>query len=344
MTTVPTSLRVAQIVCSDAFAGVERYIVTLASGLAADGCDVVVFGGDSRRMRAELQGIAESWHPARSVRDAVVSLLRAGRFDIVHAHMTAAESAVLATRLVNHGRFFVTRHFAARRGASPGGRLIGAAIRHIVDRQLAISDFVAASIDGPSVVVRPGVPVDAEALPDGREPIVLVAQRLEAEKCTEVAIEAWALSGLAAQDWELQIAGSGAQELRLRSLARSLGVASSCRFLGARDDLRQRFRRASILLATRPDEPFGLAVVEAMAAALPVVAAAGGGHLETVATCADARLFPPGDAQGAAHALVDLATDEEARCRYGARLRAVQRERLSDERQVREVLDLYRAP
>ena len=40
-----------------------------------------------------------------------------------------------------------------------------------------------------------------------REPVVLVAQRLEPEKDTDVAVRAFALSGLAGRGWRLEVAG-----------------------------------------------------------------------------------------------------------------------------------------
>ena len=53
-----------------------------------------------------------------------------------------------------------------------------------------------------------------------------------------------------------------------------------------------------MLLHCADDEPYGLALVEALAAGRPVVAPAAGGPLEIVADGAG-RLYPPGDADAA---------------------------------------------
>ncbi len=86
-----------------------------------------------------------------------------------------------------------------------------------------------------------------------------------------------------------------------------------------------------------------MAVVEAMAAALPVVAAASGGHLETVGAHRQPALFAPGDADQAALRLRELAGDDERRLSYGRELQALQRSRFSAEREVAETLARYRA-
>ncbi len=169
-----------------------------------------------------------------------------------------------------------------------------------------------------------------------------MAQRLEPEKDTAVGIRAWALSGLAAQGWRLVIAGGGAQGVELRRLATELGTAGSVDFVGPQADVGQLFDQSSIFLATAPREPFGLSVVEAMASALPVVASASGAHLETVGACSQAWLFPAGDHQRCALLLRQLASHPDHRLRYGADLRALQRQRFDLDDHVDRLVELYR--
>jgi GT2 family glycosyltransferase/glycosyltransferase involved in cell wall biosynthesis len=86
---------------------------------------------------------------------------------------------------------------------------------------------------------------------------------------------------------------------------------------------------AEALLHTADREPFGIAVAEALASGVPVVAAAAGGPAEVVDdTCG--RLFPPGDAGRAAEAVAEVLADRAALAE-GARRRA------------EELLDLERA-
>ncbi len=340
---VKDRLWVAQVVCGEGFAGVERYVVNLSNNLAELGCDVFVLGGEPDRMTHELSDRQQAWWPAPGVQSAMIRLGRLGRLDIVHAHMTAAEIAVTALRAITRGRFVTTRHFAARRGTRLSGRLAAPPIRRTVDRQLAVSDYVASRIDGSSVVLRPGVPTTEPGAPASRHPVVLVAQRLETEKHTDLALRAWKRSDLGRSGWELHIVGRGSQEGPLRRLAAELGISQTCRFLGARTDIEGHYQTASLFFAPRPDEAFGLSVVEAMAAGLPVIAAAGGGHLETVGTCPEAAMFAPGDVDAAALLLRTLGADQQRRQGYGRELEALQRKSFDARNHSEAVLATYNA-
>ena len=79
-----------------------------------------------------------------------------------------------------------------------------------------------------------------------------------------------------------EVASSRGERARLEELARRLGVDAYCVFAGFRRDVPQVLKQADVLLHTARDEPFGRALIEAMASSLPVVAAAGGGVEEVV--------------------------------------------------------------
>ena len=353
---VGAPLHVVQVVRTEGFGGIERYITTLANGLADRGCRVAVLGGEQRRMTGALSSGVESWHPARGVLEIVARLAAIGPVDIVHAHMTHAELGAVLASPRTRARLVVSRHFPGPRGATRSGALAAVAIRRAVALQLASSADVAARVDGPSRVVLPGVapvadppgvvpvadPPPSEGEP-GRERVVLVLQRLEPEKDTATALRAWASSGLADQGWELHLAGDGRERARLEELAAALDLTASSRFRGAVDDVGPLLARASILLATGPDEAFGLSVLEAMAWGVPVVATRAAGHLENVGICSEAALFAPGDAGEAGRLLRELAADARRRAAYGDALRALQRERFTADRQVQETLALYRS-
>jgi glycosyltransferase involved in cell wall biosynthesis len=335
-------LRVVHVVCTDNFAGVERYVVSTATEMASKGVEVTVVGGDRRRMPMELQGTGVTWLPGPTVRAAVAQLWRLGSFDIVHAHMFDAELASVISRPRVGRRLVATRHFARTRGSTPAARLVGRALTRLIRAQLSISHFVAERVEGESVVIEPGVPNVDESVPaTARDNIVLMVQRLDIEKQGEVGIRAFAGSGLPSLGWRLVIAGAGTDRKRLEGVAAMAGVARSCDFLGASSEVHALLKRAGIFMATRPDEPFGLSVVEAMAAGVPVVGAAGGGHLETVGCAPGAALFPPGAAEEAGVLLAALAGDLQRRQDYGHTLRQLQRERFTVERQVRQTLQVY---
>jgi glycosyltransferase involved in cell wall biosynthesis len=104
------------------------------------------------------------------------------------------------------------------------------------------------------------------------------------------------------------------------------------------DELRERYAEADVLaLPTRADAvPW--AVLEAMAAGLPVVASDVGAVSELLGGTGD--LVPPGDAAGWAAALRRLAADPERRARLGAAARERVRERYDSAVQTPRLVEL----
>lgn len=331
--------RVVQVVRSDAFAGVERYITDVSTELHHRGWAVTVIGGNAGKMRAELPGGVEHRRG-----DTVVEVTRAlwsvRRPDVVHAHMTAAELAAVLLRQRHRGRVIATRHFAAPQARSWPGRLARRVVAPRVDTQIAISRFVAEAATEPSLVIPNGVRPRLGP-PADRQRTVLVLARLNPEKDTATALRAWAAAGLAESDWRLVVHGRGTQESALRALSAELGVADSVHFAGFVDDPRTELARAGMLLAAAPAEPFGLAVVEAMAEGTPVVAADGGAHPETLGE--DGRFFPPGDADACARELVRLAADPALRADLGVRLQTRHQARFSLATHVDRLEEVYRS-
>jgi glycosyltransferase involved in cell wall biosynthesis len=293
-------------------------------------------------MGAALGGVDVQILPATSVREAVRALGSLPRPDIVNTHMSDADLAGIVFRgRKRRPQVVSTRHFGARRGSSWPVRVVFGAASARIDAQIAISDFVASQIEGESVVVRTGVADSDIEATHARGRTVLMAQRLEAEKHTDTGLRAWAIAEARKDEWQLVIAGEGAQRPALERLAAHLDIADSVRFLGYRTDIDVLMNEAGMLLAPTPHEGLGLSVLEGMARALPTVASASGGHLETVGGVAEPALFAPGDARGAAAQIDRLAGSSSARLEYGDRLRARQRSEFGIRRQVERITEVY---
>lgn len=329
-------LQIAHVVRSDAFAGVERYVCVVSNALSERGHHLSVIGGEPQRMRHELRGEIEHT-VASSTSRLFRALVRHRHVDLVHVHMTAAEMAGVASLPWHRAPVVSTRHFPDRRGRRLP-RLVSHLIRRGLAEQIAISQYVAEMIDEPSVLIYNGVPERRPASLNA--PVLLMMHRLEPEKEPDVGLRAWAESGLAKYGWRLTIAGEGRLEGALRSLAEELGVCSSVSFLGRVAETDELLGAASMLLAAAPAEPFGLAVVEAMAQGVPVVAANGGAHPETVG---EGLLFVPGDVAEASKHLIALAKDPVSRRAEGERLRRRQQELFSLERHVDSLEGVYSA-
>jgi glycosyltransferase involved in cell wall biosynthesis len=318
-----TAGRVVHVIRSQGFAGVERYVSDVSNVLAARGWDVAVVGGDPSHMRAVLEpGIR--FQEAASTTAVVRALRSLAPVPLVHAHMTAAELGAVLTKPLTRAKVLSTRHFAAPRGASPLVRAMAKLLARGIDTEIAISEFVAHAVEGEPLVLLNGVPSELAAA-DARR--VLVMQRLEVEKDTPTAVRAFRGSGLADAGWHLDIAGRGSQEESLRSLVKAEGLGMQTQFLGFVSDPAALRAAGGIFLAPAPAEPFGLSVVEAMAAGLPVVAADGGAHRETLGETG--LFFPPGDTEKCALALSALAASPEQRRAAARAVRLRQQERLT---------------
>jgi len=333
-----TGLRITHVVVTDAFAGVERYVCQVANGLSARGHQVDVVGGAPDRMRAELDHTVVH-RPAGTVPDAVRALVAVRGTDLVHAHMTAAEAGAFLARPVDRAPIVATRHFAEERGSDPVRAALARVTARPVAADIAISGFVADTVRGPTTLIPNGVAGRPQAPLDGRR--VLMLQRLDVEKAPEVGLRAFAASGLAGDGWELVVAGAGVLRPDLERLAAALGCGDVVTFAGLVADTDTLLASSTVLLAPAPAEPFGLSVVEAMSHGLPVVAAAGGAHVETVGRAG--VLFPPGDAAAAGRALADLAADRERLRSVGTALRDRQQERYSLALHLDRLESLYRA-
>jgi len=96
----------------------------------------------------------------------------------------------------------------------------------------------------------------------------------------------------------LAIMGKGRLEASLKSLAAELGVAERVRFLGQVPNGRNYFKAFDVFALTSDHEPFGMVLLEAMAAGVPVICSDCGGGREVVEGVG--QLFELGDANALA--------------------------------------------
>ena len=339
-------LRILHAIRSDGFSGVEQFVLRLARTQAADGHDVTVIGGDPPRMRPGLYELGVAHLPAARTQEVARAVRRLARdVDVVNTHMTAADvAAVEALAPFSRSRrpaLIATRHFARPRGRV-GPVPIDGLVRRWIDAQISISAAVAAAIDGPSTVVHTGIESRPAGDPAARAQTVLMAQRLQPEKRTDVGVRAFAASGLGAEGWMLDVAGIGPEREALASLAAELGVATSVRFSGYRTDLPDLLARAGLLLAPCPVEGLGLTLLEAMASGLPPVAADAAGHVELLAGLDPRCRFTADDAETGGSRLRALATDPEGRAALGAAARERQQAHFSLRAQADGTEAVYR--
>jgi glycosyltransferase involved in cell wall biosynthesis len=140
-------------------------------------------------------------------------------------------------------------------------------------------------------------------------------------------MRAFAILATAVPNTVLLLAGDGPVRSELTELCQRLGVERRTRFLGWSTDLTTLFATLDICVLSSLNEGTPIAVIEAMAAATPVVATDVGGVADVIEHGVTGLLVPPRNPEALAHSLETLARDPSARQRMGqvARLSAAQR-------------------
>lgn len=170
--------------------------------------------------------------------------------------------------------------------------------------------------DVPIDLVYAGVPDELFDLPRNPERYLLYFGRLDIiQKGLDTLLDAMAVIVRNRPEVELRIAGRGKDMDRVRSMARELGIEPNLRFLGAVDEAeRQRlFAGAAVQLMPSRFEGFGMVAAEAMAAGVPLIAAASGSLPEVVDAPRGGVLVPAGDERALADAAMRLLDDAAAR-------------------------------
>jgi glycosyltransferase involved in cell wall biosynthesis len=154
-------------------------------------------------------------------------------------------------------------------------------------------------------------------LPAGR-PIIGLVGRISEQKGQEDLLRAAAAVRAAVPDVLFVFAGAPDTPERivaLQELVSSLGLRDAVHFAGFVADIPTLYGALDVLAAPSRWEGFGLMLVEAMTAGVPIVATAVGAIPEIVGNEGAARLVPPGDAVALSAALIDvLSHPDQARC------------------------------
>lgn len=170
---------------------------------------------------------------------------------------------------------------------------------------------------------------------------VVVVANLRPEKRHDVLIDAAPAVLAAFPDARFEIVGGGPERERLLARVDSLGVRHAFSFLGHRDDVPARLSAADVFVLPSESEAFPNAVLEAMAAGLPIVASGVGGILELIDDGRTGLLTPVGDPAALADRLCRLMANAALASTLGAAARADADVRYSFDRMVAAFELLY---
>lgn len=285
-------------------------------------------------------------------------LLRDQRFDLVHFHTARAHAlAPYAQRMA--GALIVTRRMDYRPNRYVAPWLYGRA----VDKAAAISRAVAQSLIAAGVpernieVVPSGVdcerfaPPNADARSAARAAIGLSPEEvaigavgsLQPRKGHRYLIEALAILARRGLRPRCLIAGDGPLRAALNQQAAAAGLSEQVSLLGSLADPRTLFWALDIYVQPSLKEGLGVALMEAMACGLAVIASRAGGMAELIEDEVSGRLFPAADPAALSHALEELTLSQASRERTGQAARARIAEHFSMAAMARRTLALYLA-
>jgi glycosyltransferase involved in cell wall biosynthesis len=328
--------------------GSERHLLTLLPALKERGVDVSFLGLDDPSRAPDpfydaLTVPHERLNAPRDLDPALAWRVRRAtrRADLVHTHLVHADvyGAFGARRLVSTkhnddpfraGAFRFVEHLLARRAA----RII-AITESLARFQVERVGLPAAKVE----VIHYGLDNLPQAwgenppdpvVPDAR--LLLCVCRLEPQKGIDVAIRA--LREI--PDAQLVVLGEGPQRGELEQLARELDV--QVYLPGRVPDVAAWLRRADLLVHPVRWEGFGLALLEAMLASLPVVATKVSSIPEIVVDGETGSLVPPDDPGALAAAVSQVLADPSG---YGERGRARARGEFSVAKMADRTLAVY---
>jgi len=301
------------------------------------------------------------WDPRPVAR--LISIIRRERIDVVQTHLAGADfQGGLAARLTGRPAVSVLHSVADDRAGYRRSRRVLAdfATRHLADGIVAVSEVAKQShvsklgVPEDRVTVLPNVPVAAyllredfdpvrkrEELGVGDAPLVTVASRLERPKDHETFLQA--LPAVVDQHPALRalLLGDGPLRQELQALATELGLDEHVRFMGARLDAVEIVAASDVLCHPTLYEGFGLALAEAMAVGVPVVATRVDGVVDLVEESRTGLLVPPQDPVALAAALSRLLADAEQRRALGMEAQRAIRARYDPQTWVSSVERVY---
>lgn len=326
---------------------VEEYVSALARGLRERGEAVAILYPDDAVLApfAALGVQAETFDlDAGGLTRRLRRRLRALRPRLVHVTDVFPE-ALLAARLARAPRVLVTHHTPELpRSDNLAGRVwqrVGWATRP----EVIYTSEEDRRRDGRvhSHVVSLGIDLDRFAngsrVLDGR--IVGNVARLAEQKGHRDLVAAARIVLEQHPDVRFVVAGDGELREELEQLARPLG--DRFRFLGARDDVPDLLVSFEVFAFPSRYEGLCLAVIEAQAAGVPVVATPVGGIRETVVEGETGWLVPPRDAEALAARIAWVLDHPEEARGIAADARARVHSRYSVERMVEQTIALYGA-
>jgi glycosyltransferase involved in cell wall biosynthesis len=286
--------------------------------------------------------------------DSIRRLVRSGKFDIVHTYLFWSDIlGVSGARLAGCPRIIVGRRALHAWIHDPKALFHGLeqftntlANEVIANSEAVLRDATAHEAFLPRIrtVIYNGIDVSgyepSYKTPSGPLSLVTVGA-LAPRKGQEYVIEALKLVDAAGVSAKLVLVGSGADEAMLQRVAAGSGVGDLITFAGEHADPRPFLSSADVFVLPSRQEGFSNAILEAMAAALPVIATDVGGNAEAIVQGQGGLIVEPGKPDALAAAIIELDRNRLELNAMGRFNRERVVERFSLEGSARSLADWY---
>jgi glycosyltransferase involved in cell wall biosynthesis len=290
-------MRILHVIAGFDAAGAERMVVALVAGSLERDVAVAVCAPPGQLdaeldLRARRFACADRGRSARGVTAAALLVARACRRfdpDVVHAHNVKATAVAAAgSRLARPARrppVLTTLHGVASGEYRAAAHIlcraadVVACVSEDVRRRLLIAGYPAQRMAVIRNGVAPATPLaasrreqlDRELGLDGA-PLVISVGRLAPVKAPDRFLAVAACVRRAVPEARFLLVGDGPLRGALERQAAAVGLSGAVEFTGVRLDARDLIARASVMLVTSRSEGLSVAVLEALAAGVPVVA------------------------------------------------------------------------
>jgi len=361
-------IRVLELLVSSGFGGGPTHVRDLVAGLPGEEFQLTVAGpgggpyvDEFRALRVDFVEIGADRLSMGALRK-TVRLARECRVQIIHSHGKGAGLYGRVAAQLTHAAAIHTFHGIHHAGYSslylPLERAFARrsfAVIHVSESQAAEARRLGLAPPGRTRVIVNGVdaqqvrataaraPLSREAL--GLKPDALVlgtVARFDPVKRLDVLLRTLALLLPRVPEAQLLIVGDGPEREALRALARELDPGGRVVFAGAIPDAARVLPLVDLYVTAARREGLPLAVLEAMACGLPVLATEAPGHVDAVEHGVTGRLVPVDDAPRLAEGAADLLRDPALRARMGQAGRERVERYFRRARMIAEVADLYR--
>lgn len=308
-------------------------------------------------------------HPARDLvaLARLVWAFRRLRPDVVHTH-TAKAGALgrVAARLAGVPAIVHTFHGHALEGyfspvVSQLFLRFERVLAHMTDRVITVSPRLREALLTMGIgqteqveVVPLGLDLDRFLCPSPREatlraglglprhtPLLGIVGRLVPIKDHPTLFEALAGLGAGSQAPHLVVVGDGERREALQQLAHRLGLTPRIHFLGWRQDLEAILRELDVVICSSRNEGTPVALIEAMAAGVPVLSTDVGGVGDLIIHGETGWLIPPGDPPALAQAIRALLADPPLRARLATAGRVMALDRHGAKGLIQRIEALY---